>query len=264
MKWSLIYNMDWNLVALVGVGFAAGFINTLAGSGSLITLPFLMFLGLDAKVANGTNRIAIFLQNIVGVSSFKQQKVFNFKEGIWFSLPAIVGALIGSKIAVKINEEVMEYVIGGLLIFMFFFLIFKPKAWIKSKSGKIRTKPTVVQIIILFFIGIYGGFIQAGVGIFILAGLVLGAGFDLVKANAVKLFIVLIYTAFVIVVFMIDDMIDYKYGIILAVGNMIGAFVASRFAVSWGESFVRYVLLIVILGASLKIFGVIDYIIDLL
>jgi uncharacterized membrane protein YfcA len=255
--------MDWTLIALIGVGFAAGFINTLAGSGSLITLPFLIFLGLPANVANGTNRIAILLQNVVGVASFKQQKVFNFREGIWFSLPAIVGALIGSKIAVQINEVIMEYVIGGLLVFMFFLLILKPKAWIKSRSGKIKTKPNLVQIIILFFIGVYGGFIQAGVGIFILAGLVLGAGFDLVKANAVKLFIVLVYTVFVLAVFMIDDMVDYKFGIILAIGNMTGAFIASRFAVNWGANFVRYVLLIVIFGAALKILGVIDFIIGL-
>ncbi len=153
----------------------------------------------------------------------------------------------------------MEYIIGGLLVFMFFFMILKPSVWLKSKAESVKTKPTVVQIIILFFVGFYGGFIQAGVGFFLLAALVLGAGFDLVKANAVKVFIVLIYTIFVLAVFMIDGTIDYKYGLILAVGNMAGAFTATRFAVSWGPKFVRYILLIVLLGTSLKIFGVYDY-----
>lgn len=251
--------MEWNLLYLVGIGFVAGFINTLAGGGSLFSLPFLMFMGLPANVANGTLRIAILLQNIVGVSSFKQQKVFNFKEGIWYSLPAAVGAIIGANIAVNINEEIMKYIIGALLIFMFFFMILKPNAWLKSKSDNIKTKPTIIQIIILFFVGVYGGFIQAGVGFFLLAALVLGAGFDLVKANAVKMFIVLIYTIFALSVFMFDGLVNYKFGIILAVGNMAGAFVASRFAVSWGAKFVRYVLLIVLLGTSLEIFGVYDY-----
>ncbi len=251
--------MEWTLLALVGIGFAAGFINTLAGGGSLIALPFLMFLGLPANIANGTLRIAILLQNIVGVSSFKQQKVFSFKEGIWYSLPAAVGAIIGAVFAVNIEAQIMEYIIGGLLVFMFFFMILKPSVWLKSKAESVKTKPTVVQIIILFFVGFYGGFIQAGVGFFLLAALVLGAGFDLVKANAVKVFIVLIYTIFVLAVFMIDGTIDYKYGLILAVGNMAGAFTATRFAVSWGPKFVRYILLIVLLGTSLKIFGVYDY-----
>lgn len=252
--------MDWNLLILAGIGFAAGFINTLAGSGSLITLPFLMFLGLPANVANGTNRIAILLQNVVAVGSFKQQKVFTFKEGIWYSLPAVIGAIIGAQIAVELNEKIMEYVIGGLLVFMFFFLMFKPGAWIKEKALDVRAKPTVLQFFLLFIIGLYGGFIQAGVGLFILAGLVLCVGFDLVKANAIKLFIVLMYTIFALAIFIINDMVDWKFGLILAAGNMIGAFVASRFAVSWGAKFVRYVLLFVLFGASLKIFGVLEYV----
>lgn len=255
--------MDWQIFALIGIGFAAGFINTLAGGGSLFSLPFLIFLGLPANVANGTLRIAIFLQNIVGVGSFKQQKVFNFREGIWYSAPAAIGAIIGASFAVSINNEVMKYIIGGLLIFMFFFMIFKPSVWLKSKSGLVKSKPTIVQIIILFFVGLYGGFIQAGVGFFLLASLVLGAGFDLVKANAIKMLIILAYTIFALSIFMFDGLVNYKFGIILAIGNMAGAFVGSRFAVSWGPKFVRYILLIVLFGTSLQIFGVIDYFIEL-
>ena len=255
--------MDWQLLALIGIGFAAGFINTLAGGGSLFSLPFLIFLGLPANVANGTLRIAILLQNIIGVGSFKQQKVFNFKEGIWYSLPAAIGAIIGASFAISINEHIMKYIIGGLLIFMFFFMILKPSVWLKYKSENAKSKPTIIQFIILFFVGLYGGFIQAGVGFFLLASLVLGAGIDLVKANAFKMFIILIYTIFVLSVFMYNDLINYKFGIILAIGNMTGAFVASRFAVSWGSKFVRYVLLIVLFGTSLHIFGFYNFIISI-
>ena len=248
--------MDWQLLALIGIGFTAGFINTLAGGGSLMSLPFLMFLGLPANVANGTLRIAILMQNLVGVSSFKQQKIFNFREGIWYSIPAALGAIIGASFAISINDEIMKYIIGTLLIFMFFFMIFKPNVWLKQKSEIIKTKPSIIQIIVLFFIGLYGGFIQAGVGFFILAGLVLSAGFDLVKANAIKIFIVLIYTFFALSVFIFDGLVNYKFGFILAAGNMVGAFIGSRFAVSWGPKFVRYILLIVLLFNALKIFGV--------
>jgi uncharacterized membrane protein YfcA len=251
--------MDWNIVALIVVGIFAGFVNTLAGSGSLVTLPFLMFLGLPANVANGTNRIAIFFQSLVGAASFKNQKVFTFKEGIWFSLPSIIGAVIGAKIAVEINEEIMETVIGILMILMFLLMVLLPKAWTKPSAEKIKTRPSFIQIIILFAIGIYGGFIQAGVGVFLLAGLVLGAGFDLIKANAVKLLIVTVYTFFALAVFMIDGMVDYKYGLILATGNVAGALIATKFAVKKGVGFVRYVLLFVILASALQIFGVFDY-----
>lgn len=252
--------MDWQLFALFGIGLIAGFINTLAGGGSLISLPFLMFIGLPANIANGTLRIAILMQNLVGVTSFKQQKVFNFREGIWFSLPAAIGAIIGASFAISINEQIMKYIIGSLLIFMFFFMLLKPSIWIKQKSENIKSKPTIIQIIILFFVGLYGGFIQAGVGFFLLASLVLGVGFDLVKANAIKIFIVLIYTFFALSIFIFEGLINYKFGIILAIGNMIGAFIGSRFAVSWGSKFVRYILLTMLFISSLKIFGVFNYI----
>ncbi len=243
------------ILAVITAGFFAGFINTIAGSGSLISLPLLMFLGLDATVANGTNRIAILLQNIVGVASFKKQKVLDTKAGFKLAIPTIIGSFLGAMLAVDLDEKIMHNVIAGLLIAMFFLLIFKPTAWIKGQAGIVEQKTSVLQIIIFFFIGIYGGFIQAGVGMFMLAGLVLGAGFDLVKANAIKVFIILLYTPLALAVFMYNNQINYEIGLILAVGNMGGAYIASKFAVSWGAKFIRYVLLVVILGASLKLFG---------
>ena len=252
--------MTWiEITELVLLGIFVGFVNTLSGSGSLLTLPFLISLGLPANVANGTNRIAILMQNVVGVASFKKQKVFEFKEAVWLTIPAIIGAVIGASVAVKISDALMEKIIAGILVFMFLLLIFKPNMWLREQAKDLKTKPTFIQFIVLFFVGIYGGFIQAGVGLFLLAGLVLGAGFDLVKANAVKGFIILLYTVFALSIFIYNDSVDYKIGLILAGGNMAGAFIASRFAVDWGPKFVRYVLLVVLFLASLKLFGVFDY-----
>jgi uncharacterized membrane protein YfcA len=248
--------MEWYYYLLtVLVGVFSGFLNTLAGSGSVISLAMLMFMGLPANVANGTLRIAILMQNIVGVSSFKKQKVFSFREGIWLAIPAVIGSLLGASLAIEINEEMMEKTIGIVLILLFFIVLYKPDAWIKGQAGLIRSKPSFQQVIIFFFIGLYGGFIQAGVGFFLLAGLVLGAGFDLVKANAIKVFIVLLYTPFALGVFIFNGQVDYKIGFILAIGNMIGAYIAANFAVSWGAKFVRYILLGVILFASMKFIG---------
>lgn len=256
--------MDWQTFALVVLGFIAGFINTLAGGGSLLALPFLIFLGLPANLANGTIRIAILMQNLVGVVSFKQQKILDFKEAIWYAIPAIIGAIIGASIAVEINEKILKYIIGGIVIFMFFFTLFKPNVLLKTNTKLLTTnKPKIIHLIILFFVGLYGGFIQAGVGFFMLASLVVGVGFDLVKANAIKVFIVLMYTIFALSIFIFDDLVDYKFGIILAIGNMIGAYVASKFAVNWGPKYVRYILLVVLFFVSLQIFGVFDYLVSL-
>jgi len=251
--------MDWYLYPLlVAAGILVGFINTLAGSGSLISLPLLMFIGLPANVANGTNRVAILLQSMVGATSFRQQKVFEWKEGFWLGLPAIAGSIIGAILAVDINEKVMTRFIGGLMVFMFFIILFKPEAWVKDKAGQVNARPGILQVLIFFGIGLYGGFIQAGVGFFLLAGLVLGAGQNLIKANAIKNLVVFLYTPFALVVFIINGQVDWVAGLTLAAGNMIGAFIAARMAVAKGAGFIRIVLLVMIFASSLKLLGVFD------
>lgn len=248
----------WMLALVVLIGIVVGFINTLAGSGSFLSIPFLMFLGLPANVANGTNRIGVLVQSLVAVGTFKRSRVFEWKDGLWLSVPAVIGSVVGAQLALNINEQAMEKVIGVLLIVMFFLVLYKPERWIKQKAGEVQSKPGVLQVIIFFAIGMYGGFIQAGVGFFLLAGLVLGSGFDLVRANAIKVLIVLLYTPFALAVFVYHAQIDLKIGLFLAAGNMIGAYIASRYAIKWGNKFIWYVLLISILGSALKLTGFFD------
>ncbi len=248
--------MDWYLYpAVIAAGFLAGFINTLAGSGSLVTLPLLIFAGLPANIANGTNRVAILLQNVVAVGSFRQQKVLSFRRGLILAVPAVIGAVIGAQIAADLDEIVMRRIIGGLMVVMLIVLIVRPKRWFASMPERLDRNPGWVQYLIFFAIGLYGGFIQAGVGIFLLAGLVLGAGYDLVRANAVKLLIVLCFTVFALVVFFLNDQVRWSVGLVLAVGNMSGAWVASRMAVKRGAVFVRWVLIVVVVVSAILLLG---------
>ena len=152
------------ILALIGTGLVAGFINTTAGGGSTLTLPLLMFLGLPANVANGTNRIAILLQNVVGVNTFRKKKVLDLTTDYKLAIPAILGSIIGAFFAVEIDEETLRKVIAGLMVAMLFIVVLKPDAWVKERAELASAKPTILQYIIFFFLGIYGGFIQMGVG----------------------------------------------------------------------------------------------------
>ena len=246
--------MTWlHYLALVAAGFGAGYINTLAGSGSLLTLPLLIFLGLPAPVANGTNRVAILLQNVVGVSSFHRRKVLDVRAGAWLALPAIAGSIVGARIAVEIDERVLRTTIGVLMLVMAAVIVVRPKRWLVGREDHHRGRPSPLQTLIFFAVGAYGGFIQAGVGIFLLAGLVLGAGFDLVRANAVKVFIVLCFTVFALGVFVMHDQVRWDLGLVLAIGNMAGAWVAARMAVERGVQFVRWVLVVVVVGSGVAL-----------
>lgn len=248
------------VILIILAGFAAGFINTLAGSGSLITVPLLMFLGLPANVANATNRLMVIMTNIVGVVSFRQQKVFKLRDNIWLTVPAIVGAIIGANIAVDLDEVLMTRIIGGLMIFLLGTIIYNPKKWLKEIGQHNESKFNFWQYLVMFFVGIYGGFIQIGVGVFLLSGLVLTAGFDVVKANAVKLFIIMVYTAFALGIFIYHGQVNFLAGILLAVGSGTGSFIATRVAVSWGPKFVRIILIFVVLVAAIKFLGIYDFV----
>jgi uncharacterized membrane protein YfcA len=242
------------IIILILAGLVAGFINTLAGSGSMITLPLLIFLGLPANVANGTNRIAIFLQSIVGLAKFQKKKVLHWKNGLYLSIIATVGAIFGAITATQISAENMETIIGILLFVMLFSIFLKPKKWMKEFEEGTTTKTIPWWNYILFLgIGFYGGFIQMSTGILILTSLVLGANYDLIRANALKLLIVILYTPFAIYIFYVNNQIDWTYGLVLAIGNIAGAWIAASLALKNGVAVVRWVLIITVLASAVKL-----------
>lgn len=222
----------------------------------MLVVPFLIFLGLPANVANATNRVAILLQNIVSTATFKQKKILDFKTDYKLLIPTTLGSILGAFTAVDIQEEILQKVIGGLLIVMFFMILFDPNTWVKANVDKAKAKNPFVRFLIFFGIGFYGGFIQIGVGFFMLAGLVLGCGFDLLKANALKVFLILFYTIIALVIFIWYDLIDWRTGMILSCGNMLGAWIGTRLSVKWGAKYIRYILLLALIVVALKLFGV--------
>ncbi|MCK5781940.1 MAG: sulfite exporter TauE/SafE family protein [Flavobacteriales bacterium] len=246
------------IIALIIAGIMVGFINTLAGGGSIISLSILMFLGLPTGVANGTNRIAITLQTITATINFKKQNILDSDKGIRLAIPTVIGSVLGAMIAVDLNEDIFEKAIAVVMIVMVVFIFIKPNRWLVNHQDLIDQKITIWQYILFFFIGIYGGFLHIGIGYLLLTSIVLGVGYDLVKANAIKILIVMMYVPFSLAVFIWNDEVNYKYGFTLAIGNVIGAYVASKYAIKRGAEFVRWVILAVVLLTSANIFGIID------
>ena len=245
--------MEWySYILIVAVGIVAGIVNTMAAGGSMLTLPVLMAFGMSPNMANGTNRIAILLQNIVGVSSFHKEKVMDFPAGFRVGIPAAVGAIAGAFIAVNLNDEIMKLAIAGVMVVVFLLILLKPNRWINSHESH-PPIPYWLQVIIYFFVGIYGGFIQAGVGFFLLTSLVLASGYELVKSNALKLFVILLYTPIALIIFFLHGDVNLWIGLLLAVGNMTGALLGTRIAVKWGAGVIRYFVLVAIVVAATKL-----------
>ena len=249
----LFLDFDYNLLFLVVAGFVAGFINTIAGGGSLITLPVLIFLGLPPSIANGTNRIGIFLQTLTGAFGYRSKGVKTFPFSIYCGISALVGSVIGAQIAIDIKGETFNRILAAVMIVVVLLIAFKPKVRVETIIEKTTGKHLWISIVVFFFFGIYGGFLNAGIGIIVLLFLSYFNQMSLIKANATKVTIACIYTFATIVMFVLNDKINWVYGILLALGNMVGAWISSRWAVEQGENKVRIFLIIIVTAMAIRL-----------
>lgn len=246
-------NEWYHYILLVGVGFLVGFINTVAGGGSLLSLPVLIFLGLPPSVANGTNRVAIVIQTALATAGFKSKGVTTFPFNVYLGISALLGAIIGAYIAVDIKGETFNRILAIIMIVVVFIIIFKPKIKIEELKERLTGKYLWIGIIAFFFFGIYGGFINAGLGFIIILFLHYINQMTLVRANATKVAVVFIYTLSALAVFVLNDKVNWKVGLILAVGNGSGAWLASRVSVKRGDGFIKTFLVIMVVAMSIKL-----------
>ena len=236
----------YHYVMLIGVGFIVGFVNTVAGGGSLLTLPVLIFLGLPPNVANGTNRVAVVIQNALGTAGFKSKGISTYPFNIYLGISAIFGAVLGAYIAVDLEGETFNRILAIIMIIVVLLILFKPKIKLEEMQERVTGKYLWIGILGFFFFGIYGGFINAGLGIIIILFLHYVNRMTLVRANATKVAVVFIYTVAALTVFVLNDKVNWKVGLILAIGNGTGAWVASRVSVDKGDGFIKTFMVIVV------------------
>lgn len=255
MDFSYLY-----LIILFVVGIVVGAINTVAGGGSLITLPLLMFMGLDSGVANGTNRLSILTQSITGIAGFKSKGVSNMRYGIWLGISALLGAIPGAYYATEIDDNLFRIILAFVMIFVMITLVYNPFKGKDPQAELMTSKRLILSIIIFFFIGFYVGFIQAGSGFLIIATLTVVNRFDLLRTNNIKLWVVLWCTILALGIFVFNDKMHWPFAIALAVGSSLGSWVTSRFAATKGDKWIRPVLFVMIFAMALKLLGVFDWI----
>ena len=248
--------LDLNItIILIVSGIIVGAINTLAGGGSIVTVTMLTALGLPITIANGTNRIAVFLQNFTSTITFLRKGAFNLKHGFMLSIPVIIGNVVGSLVASNIDDRIFKICFGVILVVILLYLIFDSR--IKMKEGhNIDIKP--YHYLWFLLIGFYGGYIYVGIGYLILAITLWSMRMDIVTANAIKGFVIFVATPFSLIVFMLNGQIDYLFGLPHGVGNIIGSVLASHYAVNWGKGFIKAFTLIIVLICFADLVGLIS------
>lgn len=229
---------------LVVAGFVAGIVNTIAGGGSFLTLPALMFVyGLDPRVANGTNRIAILFSSATASATFYHQGHLDKSLALRLTTPTLCGVPAGSLLAVYLPAEAFKPLIGVIFLLMAGILLWDPKRITASRKSD-RESPKLIMTV-FFCIGVYVGFIQAGMGILLLLGMSLLHTGDLVSSNAIKNLIGFLVTLVAAVVFAVYDLIDWLPGLTTAVGNMLGGYVGAKLAIRKGNRLIFGFLIVV-------------------
>ncbi len=245
---------DWlTWLALAAAGLVAGVVNTLAGGGTLLTVPTLVYFGLPATVANGTNRVGVLLQNYFATRSFRREGFDALAEALPIVLPAVVGSILGATVASRMSAELYERVFGVAMVALLVPILRGQRAK-RSDASDGPARSRLMNTAIFFAIGFYGGSIQAGVGIFVIAALA-RSGLDLVRANAVKVILVGALTLVALPVFILHGQIDWPFALAMASGFALGGELGARAAARGGERLIKPVLVVSVLAMAGRMLG---------
>jgi len=237
---------------LFGVGIISGFLNVMAGGGSTITLPVLIFLGLDGTLANGTNRVAILIQNVSSVLAFHRSEPYPLRTTIVFAAWTLPGAIAGAIYATRISDSLFQTILGVIILGVVVTLLIPRNTLLSGVRRHVAAKSPWIYPALLG-IGFYGGFIQVGVGFLFMAALYHLLRLDLVNVNRYKVFIVLVYTVPALAIFMWSGNVDWILGWILAAGSALGGWLAVKTSIRGGEKVIKIALIaaLLIIGGKL-------------
>ena len=235
---------------LTGAGFVAGALNVVAGGGSFLTLPLLIFLGLPSAVANATNRVGVVVQNVGGVWGFQRHAVMDWPWGLWASVPSVVGAVVGAWAALQVGDAAFRRILALVMIVVSLWTLVDPLKGLRRTAVSSPNDPGIVLGFLA--VGLYGGFVQAGVGFLVLA-VTTAAGLDLVRGNAVKVLTVLALTLVSLLVFVSAGKVDWPMGLALAIGNFAGSLVGVRLTVVKGHAWVKGVVTATVIAFAIKL-----------
>ncbi|MBD3236331.1 MAG: TSUP family transporter [Candidatus Eisenbacteria bacterium] len=240
----------WQVPVLIAGGVACGIINALAGGGSFVTLPLLLMIGLPPQIANATNRVAIALQCGAGIATYHRSRVRPWRHLPPLAIPMVLGSLLGAYAAAYLDESLFRKLAAVLFGVMLVTVLVDPKRWAQEHAiGRIRW----YVYPIFFLMGLYGGFLQAGLGTLIITSLVLFGGFDVVRGNALKFALAFCFTVAALLMFAQAGQVQWITGLILAIGTMAGGVIGARLVIARGKKWVRIFVIIAACGAILKL-----------
>ena len=234
-----------DIVLLVAGGLVAGVVNTLAGGGSLLTVPLLVLAGVPGNVANGSNRVGILASNVSAAAAFHRLGVSGLSRTLPVLVPVAVGSLVGALLVARLADETFERAFGVLMVPLLLLSLRPPV--LKSVEGRVWSGPFTVLVFLA--VGLYGGAFQAGIGLLMVVALS-RSGMDLVVANSVKVVVIMVVTVTALPLFIVGGRVDWGPALVLAAGFTVGGALGARLTVTRGASLIRPVMVVAVLALA--------------
>ena len=245
--------MLFNNLILIVTGMFVGFINTLAGGGSSILYPVLIFMGMPIHTAIGTSRVGFLAQGIFSVAGFKSKGIFLFPFNVYVALAAMSGGLLGAWLSLQTSAKNLTHILAFVMVLIAILILMQAKLKKNHRQPRIKGKWLWISFIVYFLIGIYGGFIQAGMGFMIILAAGLVNHLNLTEANSIKALIVLVLTIPTLYMFAVKGHVNWQAGLAIAIGTAAGSWLTSRWSVHVNETYLRRLIAVIVIVLAFKL-----------
>lgn len=236
----------WQLALLLAAGIGAGFINVLAGGGSLLTLPVMVLMGLPGPVANGTNRVGILIQNLTATATFLKRGYPDWRLGLSLAAVALPGAVLGALLGTRLGGELFERLVALIMLAILIVMMLPRRAPVAAPAEGPTRPRLVAGHLCMAVAGFWGGFIQLGIGFVLMPILHRVMGLELSRVNQHKVLIVLVYTLVALSIFAANAQVFWVVGLSLALGNGLGGWLGAHVNQTQGEKVIRPVFIAVL------------------
>lgn len=238
------------LLALIAVGLLAGFINTVAASGGTVAVPAMIELGLEADLANGTNRLSAMTSSLTATWRFHQAGVIPWPVTVQLAIPVGGGAMFGAWAASHLNARGAELAVAVSLLVVLVLLLARPGRWLAANTEALPLRSSLLLSLTLGGIGFWSGFISLGAGSMTLMALVLIGGQSLREANVIKVVLRLVSSGLALLIFLLRGQVLWPWALPLAIASSVGALIGSRVALGEEASRWIYNTLLLVIGAE--------------
>jgi uncharacterized membrane protein YfcA len=236
-------------VILFAGAFIAGAMNSIAGGGTLISFPLLIWFGLDPRVGNATNAVALWPGFFGGLFGFRRELADSKTLLVRLGLISVIGGAVGAGLLILTPSQVFAHMVPFLILFAtVLFMVQSPlNRWLRLQP--IAAKPSASwwlgALVFQFFSAIYGGYFGAGNSILMLAVLGLLGLHDIHRANGIKNFLGICINSIAILGFAFSHLVSWPEGLLMAVASLLGGYVGARMAMRIGKIFVRRAVIII-------------------